>query len=429
MDAHTLSHTRKEAVLTPPLSRRSFALGCLALGTVKALALPDGSRQFAPWSPGELDIHHIDTGRGNATFLLCPDGTTILIDCGTAPDAPDTTAPIRPNSSRSPGEWVARYALHHARAANRNSLDYLVATHIHPDHVGDLPVEPSAPGAPYTPTGLSQVDALMPATVVIDRSFPDYGKLPPPDAPFANNYLAWLSARQHAGKRVEALRVGSDQQIRLNSPHPSPEFSIRGLTANGRVWTGTGSQTHSIFPDLASLPANQLPPENCCSIALRLSYGLFRYYTGGDLNADTHDGRAPWLDVETPTVTACGRVEVAVADHHAYFDSCGPAFVKNLDAQAYVIPSWHLTHPGQTQLERLLGAWSGEQHHDVFATEMLPANRLFNARWVRELRSTGGHVVVRVAPGGSTYRIFVLDSAQEQGHVLLTCGPYTCRRR
>jgi len=56
-------------------------------------------------------------------------------------------------------------------------------------------------------------------------------------------------------------------------------------------------------------------------------------------------------------VEACGRVEVAAADHHAYFDACGPQFTKSLDAQAYVIPSWHVTHPAQAQLERLIGAW------------------------------------------------------------------------
>ena len=30
-----------------------------------------------PWSPGTLDIHHI-----NAAFFLFPDGTTMLVDAG-----------------------------------------------------------------------------------------------------------------------------------------------------------------------------------------------------------------------------------------------------------------------------------------------------------------------------------------------------------
>jgi len=30
-----------------------------------------------PRAPGGLDIHHINTGEGNAAFLVLPDGTTI----------------------------------------------------------------------------------------------------------------------------------------------------------------------------------------------------------------------------------------------------------------------------------------------------------------------------------------------------------------
>jgi len=422
----------KDSLKSSAWSRRQFLYTGLAFGSRPLFALSprDDNRltELPSWSRGELEIHHIDTGRGNATFLLAPDGTTMLIDCGTSSGSSETLAPARPDGSKEPGEWVARYALERARAAGRTTLDYMVATHVHPDHVGDLPPNTAlSRDGSFIPTGLSQVDQLMPAAVVIDRSFPDYGHLPPLQAGFAANYLAWLAARRRAGKRVEKLDVGSSQQIVLRSPHKAPAFSVRGLAANGRVWTGGGTGTRSIFPDLSSVPNESRPSENPCSIALRIDYGRFSYFTGGDLNADTHDGRESWLDVETPAVEACGRVEVAVADHHAYFDSCGPRFVRNLNAQAYIIPSWHLTHPGQAQLERLVGAWPGEKHHDVFAIEMLPANQLLNSRWLKDMRSTLGHVVVRVAADGLTYKIFVVDSTTEHGAVKSTHGPYTCR--
>ncbi len=35
-----------------------------------------------PWQEGYLDIHHISTGRGNASFILFPDGTSLVVDCG-----------------------------------------------------------------------------------------------------------------------------------------------------------------------------------------------------------------------------------------------------------------------------------------------------------------------------------------------------------
>lgn len=382
------------------LTRRAFLSG-LAAAPFVAAAQPE--TMFAPWSPGLLDIHHIDSGRGNATFILAPDGTTILIDCGASDDGADLSAPARPDGSRRPGEWVAAYALREARAAGRDDLDYLIATHIHPDHVG----------------GVGDVDRLMPAKLVIDRGYPDYGSLPPLDAPFASSYLAWLEGRRRSGREVARIAVGSDSQI---APRRGG-FAVRALAGNGRIWTGTGTDSRSLFPDIA-IPQ---PSENMLSMAFRLTYGRFSYYTGGDLDCDTRDGRFPWMDVETPVARAAGRVEVAVANHHAYFDACGPDFVRLLDAQAYVIPSWHVSHPGQAQIQRLLGDWPDVARHDVFATEILPGNRMFNERFVRQLRSPQGHIVVRVAPGGESYSIFVLDSTREESPVRLTCGPYLCR--
>jgi glyoxylase-like metal-dependent hydrolase (beta-lactamase superfamily II) len=194
------------------ISRREFNFVLMALCGAPAMGTQLGQSlrtwtQLPAWTPGEVDIHHIDTGRGNATFILAPDGTTILIDCGASNDGPESSAPVRPNASAAPGEWVARYALRASKVAGRTTLDYLIATHIHPDHVGDVPKGAVAHSPDeYVPTGVSQVDQLMPAKVVIDRSYPDYGRLTPPAAPFANNYRAWLGSRVKSGRRVKSSR-------------------------------------------------------------------------------------------------------------------------------------------------------------------------------------------------------------------------------
>ncbi len=49
-------------------------LSCLGINII-AQKLPD-------WEEGMMDIHHINTGRGDAAFLILPDGTTFLIDAG-----------------------------------------------------------------------------------------------------------------------------------------------------------------------------------------------------------------------------------------------------------------------------------------------------------------------------------------------------------
>src|SRR5690606_5794793 len=80
------------------------APGNLLVGKV----LPD-------WQEGYLDIHAINTGRGEATFVIFPDGTTMLLDAAgssISPAAEIPPPPQKPNSSVSPGQVVTNYARH-----------------------------------------------------------------------------------------------------------------------------------------------------------------------------------------------------------------------------------------------------------------------------------------------------------------------------
>jgi hypothetical protein len=267
----------------------------------------------------------------------------------------------------------------------------------------------------------------MPAAKVIDRAFPDFGLLNPPDAPSTANYLNWLRSRRARGLAVEAAIPGSSTQIKWRGRKGLPQSEVRVVASNGRIWTGEAQTARQVFPDLSQLSPAERPNENVLSVALKLTHGSFDYFTGGDLAFDTHDGRRPWADVETPVAQVTGRVEVATANHHGYFDAVGPAFVKSLDAQVYIIQGWHLSHPGPAQLERMLGQWPGEKGRDVFALETLQQNRAFNSRFVRSLKSLQGHVVVRVAPDGNSYRVFVLNSGNENDEVIGEFGPYICR--
>ena len=60
--------------------------------------------QLVPWSKGNLDIHFISTGRGNSTFILMPDGTTLLIDAGDLNEDSERLTPSVPDSSKTPGQ-------------------------------------------------------------------------------------------------------------------------------------------------------------------------------------------------------------------------------------------------------------------------------------------------------------------------------------
>lgn len=65
-----------------------------------------------------LISHYIDVGQGDSEFIELPDGTTMLIDAGTA----------------DYGETVVDYI----KNLGYSKIDYLVGTHPHADHIGGM---------------------------------------------------------------------------------------------------------------------------------------------------------------------------------------------------------------------------------------------------------------------------------------------------
>ncbi len=62
---------------------------------------------------------------------------------------------------------------------------------------------------------------------------------------------------------------------------------------------------------------------------------------------------------------------------------------------------------------------------DVFATGMSPESRIaIGPVMDRIYRSYSGHVVLRVAPGGATYEVFVLDDTTETRKIVAQFGPF-----
>jgi hypothetical protein len=168
-------------------------------------------------------------------------------------------------------------------------------THLHGDHVGSLPPEgPLSHDGTYRITGVSDVAGIVPILRFVDHAWPDYTYPVPAEADFQKNYRAFLQAQIRTGRRVERFRPGSNDQFALQHKSAGyPGFEIRNLIANGEVWTGKGEQTRKLFPELSTLKPAAYPAENPCFCAIRLSYGEFGYYTGGDLTNDTNYGRDP----------------------------------------------------------------------------------------------------------------------------------------
>lgn len=381
---------------------------------------------LAPWQPGWLDIHHIATGRGNATFILFPDGTSLLIDAGASAAGLDVSVAPRPSAVRRPGQWIARYVQRQLRASGQPGLDYLLVTHLHPDHMGDIDAaSPLARNAAYRLSGVTDVASLLKIGTLIDRGFPGYDYPSSLQAPFANNYRAFVRARVDAGERVEAFKVGSARQMAGRRHHPGTwSFDVRNVAANGQVWSGGEDEAQQLFPPLSTLPREEWPTENSCSAALRIGYGRFSYFTAGDLTSYTDDGALPWRDVLGPAARAAGPVSVATADHHGMFDGLNAEVVRSLRPVAWIIPSWHISHPDMLQLERMFSQRLYPGPRDVFATTLMAENLRANGRLTRRLRSHDGHVVVRVSPGGENFYIAVTGNRDESDHIHVLTQPY-----
>jgi beta-lactamase superfamily II metal-dependent hydrolase len=403
-----------------------FLLGCLA---VPLLAQTPG-QPLPAWTPGTLEIHQISTGRGNAGLFILPDGTTLLVDAGALPTTGPATryfVPARPDASRRPGEWIAQYIKHALRHDSTPRLDYFFLTHFHSDHMGLItPDSPTATGRDYKLTGITDVAEQLPIGTILDRAWPDYnypGRFD--DSSAVTNYRAYLAwAQANRSLKVERIAPGRASQITLRrKPGSYPNLVIRPVVANGEVWTGIGEETRQLFPPLETIPAADRPSENMCSAALKLSFGKFDYFTGGDITGQLDAGEPAWHDVETAVGQAVGPVEVSTLNHHGYIDSQNANFVAAVRPRIWIFPAWSSDHPTIRVLRYLTSPRIYPGPRDLFATSIHEANLIVNKNLER-VASQNGHIVIRVAAGGSSYQVITLDDSSTTYHVKQVFGPY-----
>jgi hypothetical protein len=302
----------------------------------------------------------------------------------------------------------------------------MALTHFHGDHVGEVATSsPQSTRGPYRLTGAGYVAETIRVRELIDRGWPDYGYPVPPLDPAALNYIALAKSMAQRGTSVRRAQAGSLAQLALRHDAARyPHFSARVLSVNGEVWTGPGEVARPLFPPVDQLSGAALPSENMCCVSLRMQYGAFSYYSGGDLTGDTDYGRFPWHDIETPVAETAGPVSVAVANHHGYFDACGPATVRALCPRVWVLPTWHLSHPAMSVMANFVSTELYPGERSIFAVNMAPATQLMNQRFAGDLASADGHVVVRVPPPGETYTVHVVSARDELGKVEKSFGPF-----
>ncbi|ALJ06471.1 hypothetical protein APS56_15605 [Pseudalgibacter alginicilyticus] len=377
------------------------------------------------WEEGYLDIHAINTGRGESTLFIFPDGTTMLIDAAgslISPTAEIPPPPQKPNVNVSPGLTITNYTKYFIKTAS-NKLNYIMLSHFHPDHMGSYDTGlPLNPLGSFRMGGVTEVGTNIAFDKIIDRGYPDYNF--PTDMtsnPLIANYIKFIEWAKNAyGATAEKFLVGKVDQIVLKqNPIEYPNFQIRNIVANGKVWKGTGTEIINTLPEGEDLLRAD-PPENILSIGLVLSYGEFDYFTAGDLQ---YNGRSTysWKDMESPVANVVTSVDVMKANHHGTANCNGEELLKSLKPNVVVAHTWRDVHPNPETLGRIYGAQSSTQ---VFTTNMTLDNRQRLGANLSKIKSTQGHIVVRVKPDGGEYSIYILDDSNQSYKVTQVFGPY-----
>jgi hypothetical protein len=198
------------------------------------------------------------------------------------------------------------------------------------------------------------------------------------------------------------------------------------VKVNGTIWTGREKQTVQYFTEdsVAQVKGNSIP-ENALSLAIKITYGDFDYYAGGDNTGIQGFGLPHWVDVETPISQAVGRVEAATLDHHGGRDATNENFLKNMQPQVIVEQSWRSDHPGQEVLFRLTSDYLYKGPKDIFATNIQEETKVaLGQALTKGYKSLFGHIMIRVLPGGKEFYVFVLKSKGRKLFVDRQYGPY-----
>ena len=221
---------------------------CIALFLLSVPLASQDKKYLSPWQEGYMDIHVIATGRGDATFIIMPDGTTMLIDCGDV--GYRWNYPILPDDSKTPAQWVDAYIRKFSEGLpSPAKIDHFLLTHFHTDHMGN--VNTMREGKKYGLSGVTEIAEYLSFGKWVDRGWPSY------DFPsehfinsvtgqFMNQYRLFVPYQQKKRKTIfERFVIGSaDQFCMVNTPEKyAGKFEIRNLGACGESWTGNGLET------------------------------------------------------------------------------------------------------------------------------------------------------------------------------------------
>src|SRR5258708_3457191 len=213
-------------------------------------------RARAPKPTGELQVHVLDVGpvEGDSILIIAPGGKSLLIDAGDA------------GKGKVVLDALKRYKVDH--------LDYFIATHPHPDHIG----------------GADEVLSAIKVGTVIDNGV-DLST-PVPEATAGSKGSKANAAPPPPPKRSKAKTVNSffdEYAAALKQNGAQHEKALPGKKydlGGGAILTVLGPTEPFFTKDQVKAGGNET---NANSIVLRLDYGEFSMLFMGDAEAQTEE--------------------------------------------------------------------------------------------------------------------------------------------
>ena len=409
-----------------------FFVTCISLFVWGGVLFSQNST-LPQWEEGYLDIHHIQTGRGNATFVVFPDATTLLIDCGDMSPLRDRTlsdrnTPLVPNDTKTAPQWVINYVKQY-KPAESNIIDYALITHYHDDHFGEMDAnrKKSNKGNYYL-TGITEFGDSIQVKKIIDRGYdypidlkeeqvqnqPDFKYDKCQMVPTLKEYWKYIEFQKKTnGMQYESFKNGSKNQISLKNK--SKKFSncfVQNLAVNGNIWSGIPGETISLFKK------GHYPGENSLSTCFKIVYGEFEYFTGADISGTNGYGEADFNSIESHIAPVVGAVDVATLNHHGNKDSSNKYYVRTLRPRVWIAQAWSSDHPGHEVFKRIKSRRIYPGERDVYSTSVLDATKNFMGIDEEDFAAEHGHIVVRVFDKGEKYTVYVLDEMDTERRVI-----------
>ncbi len=311
-----------------------------------------------------LEIYFIDVLGGAAVLIVTPQGESVLIDTGW------------------PGEQDRDVNRIYDALVNRagcSRLDYLVTTHWHRDHYGNV----------------LPLSRKVPVGVYYDRGIPDTLE---EDAQFFNRMIG--EYKQATGGRSKILRAGDF--LDLKQDPSGPPLSLLCVAANRKVMQLHGAEENPACGSAEPRPADG--SDNARSIALLLSYGDFQFFTGGDIT---------W-NIETRLVcpiNTLGPVDLYMVNHHGEDISNNPVFLRSLDPVAAVMCNGPSKGGSPVTMQRLKELPGLQALYQLHWNVQIPKEQNTAPEWIAnpDPRQSGRFIKAAVAPDTKSFVLTLGD--------------------